>query len=224
MIEALWDCGQVLLRDSTAGLPVLKWFPAMRLALLARIPEILTVRDPVEPCDVIFVLAGLPERKTYGLKLLRGGITPRLVLSVARFEIRKFAASPLGDPTMIDRARSLPPGQRHLFVEATANRATWQPAELDGSGTFAELWAFARSLPEAGLRIGIVSTTIHTRRVRLCCRRIRRLRPCQIRYYPVPEACSSFRESDWWRSVFGRKYVLSELLKLAWYFLRFRPR
>ena len=58
-------------------------------------------------------------------------------------EIRKFAASPLGEPTMIDRAQSLPPGQRHLFVEATANGATQRlPAELDGSGTFAELWAF----------------------------------------------------------------------------------
>jgi hypothetical protein len=198
--------------------------PAMRLALLARIPEILTIRDPVELCDVVFVLAGLPERKTYGLKLLHGGMTWKLVLSVARFEVRKFAATPQGRPAMIDRAQSLPPRQRHFFVEATANGATWRVAELEVLGTFAELWAFARSMPEARLRIGIVSTTIHMRRVRLCCRRIRRFRPHEIRYYPVPEACSSLRESEWWRSAFGRKYVVSELLKLAWYFVRFRPR
>ena len=196
----------------------------MRRPLLARIPALLTIHDPVEPCDLVFVLAGLPERKSYGLKLLRDGITPKLVLSVARFEIRKFAATPLGDPAMIDRARSLPAGQRHFFVEATANRTTRQLANLEGSGTFAELWAFARLLPESPLRIGIVSTTIHMRRVHLCCRRIRCLRPYQIRYYPVPRASSSLRDSEWWRSAFGRKYVLSELFKLAWYFVRFRPR
>jgi hypothetical protein len=174
------------------------------------------------PCDVVFVLAGLPERKTYGLELLREGITNRLVLSVGRFEVRKFAATPLGDPTMIGYSRSLPAGERHFFVEITATGATWTPARLNGLGTFAELRGFARLLPEAGLRVGIVSTSIHMRRVHLCCRHIGRLRRSEIRYYPVPEEYSSFRQADWWRSAFGRTYVRNELVKLPWYFMRFR--
>ena len=46
--------------------------------------------DAVQPADLIFVMAGRMERKQYGLELYRSGVSPKLVLSVGRFEVSKM--------------------------------------------------------------------------------------------------------------------------------------
>jgi hypothetical protein len=63
------------------------WQPA-----LIRLYESLSQNDPVQPSDLIFVMAGKPERKQYGLELYRADVAPILVLSIARFEVSKLSS------------------------------------------------------------------------------------------------------------------------------------
>jgi hypothetical protein len=46
----------------------------------------LDIESPPQKCDCIFVLAGKPERKIFGIDLWRRGYAPELILSVGRFE------------------------------------------------------------------------------------------------------------------------------------------
>ena len=57
---------------------------------MRRFYESLTREDEVRPADLIFVIAGAMERKQYGLDLFRAGVSPKLLLSVGRFEVRKM--------------------------------------------------------------------------------------------------------------------------------------
>ena len=50
----------------------------------------LDIAQAPEKADAIFVFAGREERKRLGVELFRSGYTPRLILSVARFEWRHF--------------------------------------------------------------------------------------------------------------------------------------
>src|SRR5437773_9541177 len=59
-------------------------------AVLGKLYGSLKMSDPVQPVDLIFVMAGRMERKQYGLELFRSGVAPRLVLSIGRFEVSKM--------------------------------------------------------------------------------------------------------------------------------------
>jgi hypothetical protein len=52
--------------------------------------DFLDVGKSPRPADCIFVLAGKEERKAYGIKMWRFGYASQLILSVGRFEWRKF--------------------------------------------------------------------------------------------------------------------------------------
>ncbi len=60
----------------------------------------LSSADDARPADLIFVLAGQMSRKDYALHLFRGGLAPRLLFSVGRFEIRSFSKMAL--PIQLD--------------------------------------------------------------------------------------------------------------------------
>src|SRR5579862_3221328 len=51
--------------------------------------------EPPKAAELIFVLAGRQHRKSYALHLYQRSYAPRLLLSVGRFEIRRFALLPL---------------------------------------------------------------------------------------------------------------------------------
>src|SRR5437660_9781287 len=96
-------------------------------------------------CDAIFVLAGVVARKAYGLELYREGVAPRIVLSVARFEIRRLGEQAL--PTAIDllsAAQGVPPAERHFFVEFGAGGVTFEKTRTGRFGTLAEIAALAK--------------------------------------------------------------------------------
>ncbi len=52
--------------------------------------RLLNIGESPQKSDCIFVLAGMHERKTYGIDLWRQGYAPQLILSVGRFEWRRF--------------------------------------------------------------------------------------------------------------------------------------
>jgi hypothetical protein len=71
---------------------------------------------PVES-DAIFALAGETQRKVYALELYRTRLAKRIVLSVARFEIRGFSQLNLPSAVnLLQAAANIPAPQRHFFV------------------------------------------------------------------------------------------------------------
>ena len=127
----------------------------------------------VPETDLVFVLAGLEARKVFGVKLFAIRKTPRLLLSVSRFEIRKLAK--LAIPTLIDLpsiAASIPPPQRHYFVWVECNKVQAQRIPVGRFGTWSEIEALAHALAERPeiRSVNVVSSRYHLRRIRLCCR------------------------------------------------------
>lgn len=183
----------------------------------------LLLNDRLTPVDLIFVLAGRPERKPYGLELFRQGLAPQIVLSVGRFETRQIGA--LGfktEPDLIPLAKATPPENRHFFVHITtgAARAVVCPK---AKGTHSEMACLAGYLNDSSLHsIAMVSTSIHLRRVRWCCDRQDSFRGKKILYWPVPEERSSFRCRGWWCRSDHWTFLVKEYAKLCGYRFRYR--
>lgn len=186
--------------------------------------DFLVVDSPIAPCGFIFVLAGLPERKSYGLELFQQGVAPRLVLSVSRFDVRHTAALlPEGGEELITLRDRTSPEKRHFWIEFEGSRRSISRASVERTGTYGELKAigdYLASKPPA--TIAFVSTSIHLRRVRLCCTRIPFFQGKRVYFWAVPEEMSSFRRATWWKHPEDWRYLISEYAKLVGYRLMYR--
>jgi hypothetical protein len=130
--------------------------------------------DTLVDADLIFVLAGRPYRKVFGLQLFRESHAPRLILSVARFEIRRFKDLPLPEPLdLLPIAGQLAPPERHFFViwDFVRNTRTIERIHTRRYGTLREIEALAKYLEgNRGVKSVLVLTSgLHVRRVRMCC-------------------------------------------------------
>jgi len=173
---------------------------------------------------VIFVLAGRPERKVYGLQLFHQGIAPRLILSVGRFEVRSMDGFGFQHLNLRELTSRLPPGDRHFFIDIAGDSQRVIVRSDAGKGTFAELRSLRRYLePDRVNSLLLVSTSVHLGRMRHYCERIASLSDKKICYVPVPEDLSSFRKAGWWKHRGHWSYVLSECAKLGISLLR-RPK
>jgi hypothetical protein len=112
------------------------------------------LNDPVEPVDLIFVMAGRMERTRYGLELYRAGIATRLVLSVGRFEVSRMSGLEWEgfDELVALRARTQP-DERHFFVEVDSARVHSERAKLQRWNTYGEVLGL-RQLVEGGKGAG----------------------------------------------------------------------
>jgi hypothetical protein len=70
---------------------------------------------------------------------------------------------------------------------------------------------------ENACRVMVVSTDIHMRRVALTFSKVFRNTPVLFFYRPVPPTLSSVQKERWWTRSADRRYVLSEIIKLAGY-------
>jgi hypothetical protein len=194
---------------------------ASNRSFLHPLRNVLFQEDSPQPSDVIFVLAGRPERKVYGLELFRQGITPRLILSVGRFEVRRMDHLGFQHLNLREITSRLPPGERHFFIDIVADFQRVIVRSDAGKGTQAELMSLGRYLePDRVNSLLLVSTSVHLGRVRRYCERIASFSDKKIRYVPVPEDLSSFRKASWWKHLDHWSYVLSECAKLGISLLR----
>lgn len=185
--------------------------------ILKPVCDFLAAGDVPEQCDVIFVLAGKPERKPYGFELFQQGLAPRLIFSVGRFEVRQTAAA-FDLPGLISMRDGTQPAQRHFWVDFAKGSREVHRAGLKRHNTFWELSALAAYLaPEPPRRIALVSTSIHLRRIRFCCRRIPFYQKSTVFFLAVPEETSSFKCDHWWKRGSHWSYVAQEHVKLAGY-------
>ena len=139
-------------------------------SFLLQMYERLARNDAVRPVDLIFVLAGRLERKTYGLELFHSGIAPRLILSVDRYEVSKVKRLelPFAEELVRLRDRTLPE-DRHFFVEMDCQDVRIQQVNLFSRNTYGEILKLRECLQHQQLKhVMIVSTDLHGLGDRLC--------------------------------------------------------
>lgn len=192
------------------------------MKILKSFASFLAINDAPASCDLIFVLAGRPERKPYGWQLFQSGLAERLIFSVGRYEVRQTANGPTRIPELLELRDKTPPEHRHFWVDFQRGNRSTSLAGIKTPGTFWELHALSRHLaPDFPRRIAIVSTAIHLRRVRFCCERICAFRDSTILFLAVPEDQSSFRQDGWWKHAAHWSYLIKEYVKLAAYHFRY---
>ena len=189
----------------------------MRMSLHERLYNWLSPADGPGQGDLIFVLAGRQSRKIYALELFRQGLGGTLLMSVGRFEIRKFAQLPLPADVDLPRiASTTPPRLRHYFLRFQDGIVEADRVPRGRFGTLSEIRALAQWL-EARPQIGtllVVSGGPHLRRVRACCRALLPAR-LQVSFIAAPESGDvdpSTRLDRKWRAL-----VLKEIPKLVIY-------
>jgi hypothetical protein len=169
--------------------------------------ERLTRDDPVRPVDLIFVMAGRMERKHYGLELFRRGVSPKLVLSVGRFEVSRMHSLSLeGIDELMALREQTPPAERHFFVEVRKSGTLIEKAPLPVWNTYGEALGLRKFLEtEDARRVMIISTGIHLRRVAVAFGKAFRGTRIEFLYCATP-----FRPA-------GRRFMFKEMIKLAGY-------
>jgi len=186
-------------------------------ALLVSLYTTLVVNNPVEPVDLIVVLAGRMERKEYGLNLFRSGIAPRLVLSIGRFEVSKMTRINLDGLAELKALRdTIPPDDRHFFTTVDGTGIHHEHVKLRRWSTYGEALALKNFFNDArARRVMIISTDVHLRRVALTFSKVFHDSPFQFSYCAVP---STFLNSEtWWMHEQSRRFVFSEMVKLIGY-------
>ncbi len=178
-----------------------------------RLHDYLDISSKPEPCDAIFVLAGRQERKVHGVDLWRVGYAPELILSVARFEWRRFYELGLSrDGGLQKLVDAVPPVERHFFIREWKDRAESLAVAKGRYGTLTEALAAASLLREGEYRsLMVVSSGFHLRRVALAFGRAFRGSGTRLVFTAVPDEQPESR-SELLREL--RKYFLYRLLLL----------
>jgi hypothetical protein len=188
-------------------------------SLLLKIYERLARNDAVRPVDLIFVLAGRLERKTYGLELFHSGLAPRLILSIDRWEVSKTKRLelPFADDLVRLRDRTLPQ-DRHFFVDMDRDASRVQQVNLTIRNTYGEISKLRERLQHEPLkRVMVISTDLHLQRVSLTVKKLFRDSPTQFSFCAVPSSRSAVNKELWWSRRYDRGHVLRESVKLAGY-------
>jgi hypothetical protein len=170
------------------------------------------------------VFAGRDCRKRAGLELFGNGIASRLMLSVGRYEIRRFERLQLPTPVaLLQTASEVLPTLRHYFVCFEGKEATVERIALCRFGTWSETAALGQWLQERPFirSATIVSSGFHLRRIKLCSRG---LLPeyLNVSYLAVPDEDAGLDRHRWWRSALGMTLLSKEYLKMSLYWLMTR--
>ena len=178
-----------------------------------RLQNYLDIASKPSPCDAIFVLAGRQRRKVHGIELWRVAYAPELILSVGRFEWRRFYELGLpGDSGLRKLIDSVPPVERHFFVRVWKNRAESLAVAKGRYGTLTEALATASLLRKGEYRsLMVVSSGFHMRRVALAFRRAFRGSGTKLVFTAVPYEPPESR-AELLKEL--RKYLLYRLLLL----------
>ena len=169
----------------------------------------------MEPSDLIFALAGEQNRKEFAVKLLSEGLAPRLLLSVARFEVRRFRQLALPFQLHLpEMAAKLSPAERHFFVFVENGCASVWTIPKARFGTLREILALRAWLNEHPeiTSVLVVSSGFHLRRVRMCCQSL----------LPTCVRLAFLRSSSgvkWWEDRRFSRNVCAELGKVPFYAL-----
>jgi uncharacterized SAM-binding protein YcdF (DUF218 family) len=188
---------------------------SLRVNFAHSIYDFLDVGKSPRPADCIFVLAGKQERKIYGIKMWRFGYASQLILSIGRFEWRKFNELKLeSDGGLETLVKQTPPKKRHFLIQLDCQDTVCTPAKKRFLGTRSEARALSEYLRGMSVRsLLVVSSPAHLRRVALVFRRAFRKSGIQLTFVAVPENLpfsSPAARAEIWSEF--RKYMLYRLV------------
>lgn len=178
--------------------------------------------------DALFVLSGAQERKEFAAEIVREGWAGALVVSVGRFEWRRYGFLGLPGETALRAAvEAVPYRIRHFFVVVSAPGAREGAREVEvisvppsPFGTHREMRALLPLAVARGWRsIVILSSAFHLPRTALVARRIFRGSGISLAYLAVPKERDRYGPGRWWRSLRRVRVIASEYVKRAFYAL-----
>ncbi|HET7498699.1 MAG TPA: hypothetical protein VFM00_10395 [Candidatus Eisenbacteria bacterium] len=179
--------------------------------------------------DAIFVFAGGQARKecAAGLwqVLMHASDAPEmaLVVSVARFEWRRYALLGLpGVDALQEAVDVVPPEQRHFFVILERNNVEVRHVTPRRWGTRNEARALAGLVAERGWRnLLVITSKFHLARVRWVVRRALAGRGVAVVYATPSRGADPHGPGRWFRTRRGIRLVASEQVKrLVYRFLK----
>jgi len=203
-------CGFLLLLTGAACLSFL-WFYGGDV--LIAVGWFLTVKDELQPADLILVLSGgVSDRPREAGRLYARGLAPRIALTrneLSPAEVEKLI------PEEIDLAKEL---LERSGVPAEAVMELPMPGRA--SSTFEEALALRSLVTAEGLqRVIIVTNGYHSRRARWVFRRV--LRGTSVELLMAPADCWRFDETNWWQSETGLMTYVNEYIKFAYYLWKY---
>jgi len=189
---------------------------ASLMALVLGAGRILVRSDPLpEHADAIVMLAGsISDRVLEAADLYRAGVAPRVVVTRERV--------PRGDWALRARGVRLPESAEQTVAAlqalgVPASAITVIPRRT--ISTDSEAHTIARWVCARARNVVVVTSRYHSRRARMILRQA--LAP-EIALAVRPSRHDPFQPGRWWRDRRDAKAVLSELEKLAHYWLRER--
>ena len=173
---------------------------------------------PGPRADALFVFAGRQERKAFAVELWRAGGAPALIVSVGRFEWRRFPALGLPDGDLVPLVEATPYWRRHFFILIERGEARASLIENRPFGTRHEARSLVALMRERGFRsVVVVTSAVHVRRASLALARAARGLDATFSFETVPEDRDPYGVSRWRRTRNGIRVVLSEIVKVAIY-------
>ena len=172
----------------------------------------LVVEDPLEPADLVFVLAGSSvERWLEAADLYKAGIAPRIILSPGMREPAEddLARRGIRIPTSAEIARV---ALVQLGVPAGAIAILPRPVDNTAQEAAALTQLLAPATPQ---RVLVVTSKYHTRRTRFAFRRAFAGTPVDIRVRATRYDRAT--PARWWERRQDFRFVTSELQKLVAY-------
>lgn len=174
---------------------------------------------PETTADALFVFAGGQARKEHAAAAWRRGAAPALVVSVGRFEWRRYALLGLpGVEALRAEVERVPPPERHFFVILERGAVAVVPVTVRPFGTRTEARALAALARERRWRSLIaVTSEFHLRRVALVTGRALGGSGIAVAYAAPAPGADPHGPGRWWRTRRGAGLVLGEVVKLLVY-------
>jgi len=133
----------------------------------------LDVSKQPQKCLYTFIYAGRFDRKLFGLHFYQTGCSKNLIISVGRFEWRKFLNFNLPvNEKLIRLVNQTPPHKRHFFVEMGPNNRSVQLVKINKLGTYGECLALLKFIRGKNIKeLNVISSPWHLRRLMLVLRK-----------------------------------------------------
>jgi uncharacterized SAM-binding protein YcdF (DUF218 family) len=182
-----------------------------RISILTKMGHFLTVDDPLEPVNIIFVLTGdVDTRPFHAVKIFNQGFAPKIVIS----QVESTPSVELGIyPSSTDAAINV---MKKLGVNDSSIVVLETPGGV--TSTRDEALALLKYVQENSVKsLIIVTTAFHGRRTQWTFNRV--LGSMPAKFLVSTGAHLNFDETNWWKHEDGFLMFFDEYLKLIYYLL-----